>query len=118
MPYQRIRIPYRCNIVPMHVPALPALAPAVSKKPRIDLNVGYLGTTSSRTYTGITHDIAAVSCMKWRGRRCSWVNMQMGADVPAAARSSLRSGASGMRRTAEATRRTWQRRTGHFYLAS
>lgn len=34
----------RCPRCESHVPAPPAPAPAVSKKPRIDLNVGYLGT--------------------------------------------------------------------------
>jgi hypothetical protein len=34
----------RCPRCESHVPAPPAPAPAASKKPRIDLNVGYLGT--------------------------------------------------------------------------
>lgn len=34
----------RCPRCESHVPAPPAPAPAVTKKPRIDLNVGYLGT--------------------------------------------------------------------------
>ncbi|XP_066327489.1 uncharacterized protein [Miscanthus floridulus] len=34
----------RCPRCESHVPSPPAPAPAVSKKPRIDLNVGYLGT--------------------------------------------------------------------------
>ncbi|CAD6246507.1 unnamed protein product [Miscanthus lutarioriparius] len=79
-----------------HVLALPAPAPAVSKKPRIDLNVGYLGTTSSRTYTGSTHDIAAVSCMNG-----------VAGVAPGSTRRWAAAG-TGTRRTAEATRRTWR----------